>query len=158
MQPESDRHLPVLKTLGSLLSLCASGSSAGKWVRIKCHLWALGHSLERIDVIHLVAHFCTEKPGKGQVPVCGSLRLVMDTGVRTLSPGIVLSTFSCPCSPGVAWHGSHYTSSAWLMGHFGMTKPPQANSMPPADGSLNAGTGQKARTLSSNAKTAKCAA
>lgn len=77
--------------------------------------------------------------------------------ITTLGPGIVLSTFSCPCSPGVAWHGSHYASSAWLMGHFGMTQPPQANSMPPADGSLNAGTGQKARTLSSNAKTAKCA-
>lgn len=77
--------------------------------------------------------------------------------ITTLGPGIVLSTFSCPCSPGVAWHGSHYASSAWLMGHFGMTQPPQANSMPPADGLLNAGTGQKARTLSSNTKTAKCA-
>ena len=51
--------------------------------------------------------------------------------ITTLGPGIVLSTFSCPCSRGVAWHGLHYASSAWLMGHSGMTQPPQANSMPP---------------------------
>lgn len=74
----------------------------------------------------------------------------------TPGPGITLSTFSCPCSPSVAWHSSHCASSPWLMGHFGMTQPGQANYMPPADRSLNAGTAQEARTLSSKAETAKC--
>lgn len=76
-----------------------------------------------------------------------------------LGPGITLSTFfSLPSFPqcGLAQF-THYASSPWLMGHFEMTQPPQANSVPPADRSLAAaGTAQEAWTLSSRAGTAKC--
>lgn len=107
-------------------------------------------SLEQISVSHLRPH----RPAQGSLAQGRCLFVAAPGWSRALAsdripgPGITLSAFSIPCSPSVAWHSSRYVRSPWLMGHFEMTQPPQANSMPAADRSLNAaGTAWEAWTL-----------
>lgn len=107
-------------------------------------------SLKQISVIRLRPHHPVQR-GLAQgrclfVAAPGWSRALASD--RILGPGIILSAFSFPCSPSVAWHSSHYARSPWLMGHFEMTQPPQANSVPAAGRSLNAaGTAWEAWTL-----------
>ena len=50
LQPSLTTTCQSLRILGTFLSLCVSGTSSGKWIRMK----ALGRcSLEQISVIHL---------------------------------------------------------------------------------------------------------
>lgn len=102
---------------------------------------------------------CTGKPGTGQVPVAAPGWLWALASDRFWVLGLHSALFYfLPLFPqcGLAQF-TRYTSSPWLMGHFEMTQPPQANSVPPADRSLAAaGTAQEAWTLSSCAGTAKC--
>lgn len=135
------------------------GTSSGKWIRMNGRSQALeGYNLGQTNVIHLRAWLSAQRRLAQDrhlfvAASSWSQALASDT---ILGPGISLCTFSCPCSPSVAWRGSHHASSPWLMGHFVMTQPPQANSVPPADRSPRAATAQEARTLSSSAGTAKC--
>lgn len=161
MQPGLTTTCQLLKISGTFLSPCVSGTSSGKWIRTNAvrRRWTDAASSKQVSSIpgpappaqgSLAQGRCLWQPWVG----CGHWHQIQ-FWVLGLHSALF---FFLPLFPqcGLAQF-THYTSSPWLMGHFEMTQPPQANSVPPADRSLAAaGTAQEAWTLSSCAGTAKC--